>query len=94
MKLNSVLYFKEHISSQLKMAYAKAGALKKIRRFVPRDVMLALYKSFISPHVEYCCPLLLGVRKVLAYKTEGTNHYIYTDRAWEIIILPRTLKYL
>ena len=55
-KLDSMLNFKEHISSQLKKAYAKAGALRRIRRFVPMDVMLALYKSFILPHLEYCSP--------------------------------------
>ena len=75
-KLDSMLNFKEHISSQLKKAYAKAGALRRIRRFVPMDVMLALYKSFILPHLEYCSPLLLGVGKVLAHKIESANHYI------------------
>ena len=40
------------------------------------DVMLALYKSFILPHLEYCSPLLLGVGKVQANKIEDTNHYI------------------
>ena len=41
------------------------------RRFVPMDIMLALYKSFILRS-----PLLLGVGKVLAQKIEGANHYI------------------
>ena len=49
--------FIERISSQLKKAYAQTGALKRIRPFVPMDVMLALYKSFILPHLE-CSPLL------------------------------------
>ena len=74
-KLDSMLNFKEHISSQLKKAYAKAGALRRIRCFVPMDVMLALYKSFILPHLEYCSPLLLGVGKVLAHKIESANYY-------------------
>ena len=38
--------------------------------------MLALYKSFILPHLEYCSPLLLGVGKVQANKIEDANHYI------------------
>ena len=38
-----MLNFMEHISSQLKKAYAKTGALMRSRRFVPMDVMLALY---------------------------------------------------
>ena len=73
-KLNVV----QHISSQLKRAYAKTGALRTISRFVLMDVMLALYKSFILPHLdlEYCSPLLLGVEKVQANKIDDANHYI------------------
>ena len=65
MELDGMLNFIEHkiISSQLKKAYAKTGALRRIRHFVPMDVMLALYKSFILPHLKYCSPLLLGVGK-------------------------------
>ena len=48
-ELGSMLNFIEHISSQLKKAYVRTGALRKIGRFVPMDVMLALYKSFILP---------------------------------------------
>ena len=41
------------------------------------DIMLALYKSFISPHQEYCSPLLLGMGKVQANSKIGdTNDYI------------------
>ena len=55
--IDSMLNFKEHISSQLKRAYAKTSALRRIMRFVPVDVMLPIYKSFILPHLEYCSPL-------------------------------------
>ena len=48
-ELDSMLNFIEHISSQLKKAYVRTGALRRIGRFVPMDVMLALYKSFILP---------------------------------------------
>ena len=63
-ELYSVLNFIEHISSRLKKTYAKTGAHKRIRHFVPMDVMLALYKSFILPHLEHCSPFLLWVGKV------------------------------
>ena len=72
-ELDSMLNFIEHISSLLKKAYAKTGALRRIRRFVPMDVMLALY---ILPPLEYCSSLLLGVGKVQANKIEDANHYI------------------
>ena len=78
---DSMLNFIEHIANQLIKAYAKTGALRGINRFVPMDFVPA-FKSFILPHPEYCSPLLLGVGKVQA------------DRAREIIVLPRTLKYM
>ena len=94
-ELDSMLNFIEHIASQLIKAYAKTGALSRINRFVPMDVMPA-FKSFILPHPEYCSPLLLGVGKVQANKIEDANHYRVkdTDGAREIIVLPRTLKYM
>ena len=75
-ELDSMLNSREHISSQLKKAYAKIAALRRIRRFVTMGVMLALYKSFILPHLEYCSPLLLGLGRVQANKIEDANHYI------------------
>ena len=59
---DSMLNFIEHIASQLIKAYATTGALRRIRRIVPMDVISA-FKSFILPHPEYCSPLLLGVGK-------------------------------
>ena len=37
-ELDSMLNFVEHISSQLKRAYAKTGELRRIRHFVPMNV--------------------------------------------------------
>ena len=71
-----MLTFKEHIDIHLKKAYAKTSALRRIRRFVPINVMLKLYKAFILPHLEYCSPLLLGVGKVLNSRMEDGNYYI------------------
>ena len=52
-------------------------------------IKVALYKSFILTNLEYFSPLLLGVGKVQA------NHYIKdSDRAREITVLLRTLKYM
>ena len=61
---------------QLKKAYAKSAALRRIRRFVPTEVMMSLYNSFVLPHLEYCSPLLLGVGKVQASRLEDANFYI------------------
>ena len=38
--LDKDLSYKEHISDQLKKVYAKASALRRIRRFLPHDAMM------------------------------------------------------
>ena len=42
---------------------------------VPLDVMISLYKAYLLPHLEYCCPLLLGISRALKNNSELTNHY-------------------
>ena len=47
--IDRMLTFKDHIKQQLvKRAYAKAGALRRIRRFLPPDVMTRLSKRLFS----------------------------------------------
>ena len=74
--LDRKLNFVAHVSEQVKKACAKASALRRIRRFIPLDVMCRLYKAYILPHLEYCCPLLLGVGRGQVKKLEDTNNYI------------------
>ena len=74
--LDSKLNFKIHISEQLKKAYAKAAALRRIRKSLPIDKMIMLYKAFILPHLEYCGPLMLGLGKVQSDRLDNANYYI------------------
>ena len=64
------------ISDQLKKAYAKASALRRIRRFLPHDAMIKLYKAFILPHLEYCSPLFVGIGTGQRNRLEDGNCYI------------------
>jgi len=50
--LDKDLSCQEHISDQLKKAYAKASALRRIRRFLPRNATINLYEAFILPYLE------------------------------------------
>ena len=36
---------------------------------------ISLYKAHVLPHLEYCCPLLLGISKALKNNIEHTNYY-------------------
>ena len=65
------LSFKDHLSTVLRKVYAKVGALRRLRKLVPADISLMLYKAYILPHLEYCSPLLLGINKTLNKKLES-----------------------
>lgn len=71
--LDKDLSSKEHISDQLKKAYAKAFALRRIRRFLPHDAMIKLYKAIILPHIEYCSPLFVGIGTGQRHRFEDGN---------------------
>ena len=74
--LDSKLTFKEHIKEQLNKACAKASALRRIRKFVFKDVLVRLYKAYVLPHLEYCSPVLLGVGNAETTKIETTNYFV------------------
>ena len=74
------LKFKDHIVEQTKKACAKASALRRLRRFIPQDVMIRLYKAYILPHLAYCGPLLLGIGKIEANKLEDTKLLHFVNR--------------
>ena len=65
-----------HKSDQLKKAYAKASPLRRIRRFLPHDAMIKLYKAFILPHLQYCSPLFVGIGTGQRNRLEDGNCYI------------------
>ena len=68
--------YRRCISIQLGRACVKASALRRLRKFISKDVMVRLYKAYVLPHLEYCIPLFLGVGNVEASKMESTNYYI------------------
>jgi len=41
----------DHVKEQVKKACAKASVLRRIRKFIPMDVMGRLYETFILPHL-------------------------------------------
>ena len=53
----------------------KVAALRRVREFIPPEVMFNIYKAFILPHFEYCAPVLAGLLSGLSNKLELTNHY-------------------
>ena len=73
--IDDKLSFNDHPFTFLKKVYAKVGALRRLRKLVPVDISLLLYKAYILPHLEYCRPLQLGINKTLNKKLESANYY-------------------
>ena len=46
--------FHEHISSILSQVNKLTAALRKLQSDLPRHLLLAIYKAFIRPHLDYC----------------------------------------
>ena len=74
--LDGRLTFKVYTKEQLKKACAKASAVRRLRKFIPKYVMVSLYKAYVLPHLEYCSPLLLGIGNAETTKMENTNYYL------------------
>ena len=54
---------------------ANVSVLRRIRKVIPPDIMIKLYKAFILPHCEYASPLFVGLSKGLSAKLESTNAF-------------------
>ena len=73
--IDNKLTYCEHISNMLKKVYAKIGALRFLKRLMPHNMSLSLYKAYLLPHLEYFSPLIIGINKTLSSKLESANKY-------------------
>ena len=74
--IDNKLPFEACVSAILEKVYGKIRALRPLKRLVPSDVALILYKCYILRHLEYCSPLLLRINKILASKLEAPSYYV------------------
>ena len=73
--IDSFLSFKAHVKSVCNKVMVKVSAFRRVRKFIPSEVMVNIYKAFILPHLEYCAPVLVGLSYGLSNKLELTNQY-------------------
>ena len=55
--IDSSLCFKAHVKSVCNKVNVKVSALRRVRKFIPSEVMVNIYKAFILPHLEYFAPV-------------------------------------
>ena len=53
MFLHCKLNFEEHLKTIFNKVNKTIGLLRKFQNFLPRKSLLARYKSFIRPHLDY-----------------------------------------
>ena len=51
--LDNKFTFKNHAQHKLNKAYFGVGKTKRLRDIFPRDFLVTIYKSFISPYLDY-----------------------------------------
>ena len=51
--LDKQLSFNEHIQSKMNKCYKMIGVIKRLFVNLPRDALLRINKSFITPHLDY-----------------------------------------
>ena len=53
MILDSKLNFKCHLNEKISKANKGIGIIKRLYNFVPRATLVNIYKTFVSPHLDY-----------------------------------------
>ena len=51
--LDEKLSLYDHINAKISKAFKGIGIIKKLSNTLPRISLLAIYKSFIRPHLDY-----------------------------------------
>ena len=74
--IDSSLSFIAHIKSVCNKVNVTVSALEGIRKFIPPEAMVNIYKAFILPHREYRAPVLVGLSTDLSNKLELTNQCV------------------
>jgi len=59
--IDNSLSFKAYIKEICRKVNIKVSILLRIRKFIPLDIMVKLYKAFILPHFEYASLLFIGL---------------------------------
>ena len=68
--IDESLTWSKHIEEIAKTITAGISALKRLRDFASRDVLVSVYNSLIMPHFDYCCEFWDSLGSVLAEQSE------------------------
>ena len=78
--LDEKLSWENHIDMICKKVGAGIAVIKRVKPFIPKENLQALYNAIVQPYFDYCCPLWDNCGKVLKEKLQK-----YQSRAARVI---------
>ena len=76
MVLDSKLDLKNHLRDAIVKARRGIGMMKHLSRHVSRDVLIQLYKLYVTPHLDY--------GDIIYHKYDLSMHLDFTDKLEQI----------
>ena len=67
--LDKRLAFDRHVEEMILRANKGIGLVTRVRRYLPRNSLLTIYKAFIRPHLDYRDVVCLSRKRTLYAKT-------------------------
>lgn len=64
------LSWEKHVETICKKAGAGIGVIRRIKPFVPHDILQSIYKALVQPYFDYCSPLWDTCGKLLKDKLQ------------------------
>ena len=74
MYIDESLTWSKHIEEITKKIAAGISALKRLRDFAIRDVLVSVYNALIMPHFDYCCEVWDSLGSVLAERLQKLHN--------------------
>lgn len=89
--LDNKFDFKENINYVLKKMSKKVGLLGRLRNKLPFNSAVLIYKTIISPHVDYCASMLFMCNKTKIEKLQKVQNRCKCNRRTSIKIMLNTI---
>ena len=82
--LDETLSWDEHIETICKKVGAGVGMLKRIKPYIPANMLESIYSALIQPYFDYCSPLWDICNKTLKIKLQNPTARIIAGASYEI----------
>ena len=81
------LTWESHLTNVIRKVSAGIGTLRRIKKIVPREHLISVYKSIIEPYFDYCCLVWDAIGTSLAERLQKLQ-----NRAARVITSATYLK--